>query len=279
MKYIASKDMSLIEALEKLSPESSKTTLRSWLKEGRVTINGEAAKLSSTPILEGQEISLKARPVIIDEGIRILYEDKHLVVIDKPEGLLSVATNFEKGKTAHGILKDYYRPRKRVFVVHRLDQETSGIMLFALSEESRDKLKKIFEEHAIEREYYAIVEGTVKQPKGKWESFLFEDERYHVHSTNDPVKGQKAISHYVLKAYSSRYSALAITLETGRKNQIRVHCQEAGHPVVGDKKYGAKSNPIKRLCLHARLLAFAHPILKKPMRFESSLPENFERLV
>lgn len=278
MKYIASADLSLLEALAKLSPESSKTTLRSWLKEGRITVNGQIVKVASTPILIGQEIALSPKSRYIEGGIRIQYEDQHIVVIDKPSGLLSVATDYEKGKTAHGMLKDYYRP-KRVFVVHRLDQDTSGVMLFALTEEARDQLKAIFEEHAIERVYFAIVEGQVKQHSGSWESYLYEDDHYVVHSTTDPDEGQIAITHFTVISSSKRCTALKLQLQTGRKNQIRVHCQDAGFPIIGDKKYGAASNPIKRLCLHAHVLAFEHPVTNKPLRFESPIPDEFEKLL
>lgn len=276
MKYTVTAPMTLIEALAELSPESSKTTLRSWLKEGRVTVDGELAKLAAVLVREGQEVALGTRPRFIKGGIRILFEDRHLVVIEKPAGLLSVATNFETTDTAHAILKNHYHP-KRVFVVHRLDQDTSGVMLFALTEEARDALKTTFEEHNIERAYTALVEGYVKPPTGTWQSYVYEDEAYVVHSTSDTEKGRLAITHYKVLSANKRYSTLILNLETGRKNQIRVHCQDAGCPIVGDKKYGAKTNPLKRLCLHAHLLAFTHPITKQQMRFDSAAPDTFHR--
>lgn len=278
MKYVTLAPQTLLEALAKLSPESSKTTLRSWLKDGRVAVDGHIAKIATTLIKEGQEITLGSRSRFIKGGVQLHYEDSHLVVVEKPSGLLSVATAFEKGETVHAILKEHYHPRK-VFVVHRLDQDTSGIMLFALSEQSRDQLKVIFEEHNIERAYSAIVEGHVEPQQGTWQSYVYEDDHYVVHSTTDTEKGRLAITHYVVAVTSKRYTALLLKLETGRKNQIRVHCQDAGFPIVGDKKYGASSSPIKRLCLHAHLLAFLHPITQQKMRFESEVPEAFYRLV
>lgn len=275
MKYRAESDLTLFEALGHLSPESSKTTLRSWLKEGRVTVDGEIAKTANLIVTKGQEVALGARPRFAKGGLRIIYEDRHLVVIDKPAGLLSVATQFEKGETAHGMLKSHYKP-KRVFVVHRLDQDTSGVMLFALSEEARDALKALFEQHDIERSYTAIVEGPVNPPTGTWQSYLYEDETYTVHSTPHENEGQLAITHYEVIGVHKRNTTLKLTLETGRKNQIRVHCQDAGHPIIGDRKYGAKTNPIRRLGLHAHLLAFRHPITKQQMRFESPVPESFK---
>jgi 23S rRNA pseudouridine1911/1915/1917 synthase len=278
MKYTAQSDITLFDALIHLSPESSKTNLRSWLKEGRVTVDGEPVKISASLVRKGQVVALGEKARFTSRGnVRILYEDRHIAVIDKPGGLLSVSTNFETGDTAHAILKDHYKP-KRVFVVHRLDQDTSGVMMFALSEEARDKLKETFEKHDIERAYTAIVEGAVNPPKGTWESYLYEDAAYVVHSIEDKEVGKLAITHYEVQYVFKRYTTLVLKLETGRKNQIRVHCKDAGHPIVGDKKYGAKSNPIKRLCLHAHLLAFKHPITNKELRFESKLPEEFDKL-
>lgn len=278
MKYTATANLPLLEALEKLAPGTSKTTLRSWLKDGRVTVQGEVIKIGTTTVLESQEVKLEARPHIIKGGIRIYYEDHHIVVIEKPSGLLSVATAYEKGDTAHGILKEYYRPRK-IFVVHRLDQDTSGVMLFAFTEQASENLKSEFEKHNIERAYTAIVEGKMKVSSGTWKSYLEEDSNYVVHNTNDSKRGQLAITHFEVKTSLPKRSLLVLRLETGKKNQIRVQCQDAGHSVVGDKKYGATSNPIKRLCLHAHLLGFKHPITKKEMRFESPLPETFAKLI
>jgi 23S rRNA pseudouridine1911/1915/1917 synthase len=278
MKYIVPQDLTLLEALTALSPQSSKTTLRSWLKEGRITVDGQVMKLGHLPVLQGQTIRIGPRRKMIEGGVEILYEDTDLVVIDKPSGLLSVATFFEKGETAHAILKNYFRPRK-IFVVHRIDQDTSGVMLFALNEKSYENLKKTFEAHDIERSYTAIVEGRMEAAKGTWQSLLYEDDNYVVKKTEDADRGQEAITHYRTELATKAYSWLTLTLETGRKNQIRVHCQEAGHSIVGDKKYGAKSNPLKRLALHAHLLAFKHPVTGQPLRFESPPPREFLRLV
>lgn len=279
MHIIASNESSLLDQLMLLSPGSSKTTLRSWIKEGRVTIDGEVANQGNTIVSKGQKIALGTKaPPRIGGGIRLIYEDRHLVAIDKPNGLLSVSTDFEKSDTAHGLLKAYYHPRK-VYVVHRLDQDTSGVMLFALSEEGYQGLKALFETHDIERNYCAIVEGSVKPADGTWQSYLFEDSQYVVHSTDDSSQGTLAITHYQTVNKSQRYTRLKLTLETGRKNQIRVHCQDHGYPVVGDAKYGATSDPIKRLCLHAYLIAFKHPVTKKMMHFISPVPSNFDRLV
>jgi 23S rRNA pseudouridine1911/1915/1917 synthase len=278
MKYRAHANLPLLEILAQISHQSSKNTLRSWIKEGRVQVDGITIKNPSLDILKDQLVTVGQRKKIIRPGIPLLYEDNDLVVIDKPSGLLSVSTAFEKGETLHALLKAHYRPRK-VFIVHRLDQDTSGVMVFALNQETCDRLKDLFEVHAIERAYTAIVEGQLSMPAGTWQSYQYEDNQYLVHETQDETRGRLAVTHFKTRATSKRYSWLELQLETGRKNQIRVHCQSAGHPIVGDKKYGAQSNPLKRLCLHAHLLAFQHPFTKKLLRFESPVPEEFYRLV
>lgn len=277
MKYIAAKDLILLEALTLLSPESSKTTLRSWLSSGRILVDGTVEKKGTFLVKEGQVISMGAKPIKPEEGLKILFEDAHLVIIDKPIGMLSVSAAFEKSNTVHAILKRKYHPR-RVYVIHRLDQDTSGVMMFALNEKAYTAMKKIFEKHEIERAYTAIVEGVVEKEEGTWKSYLYEDPNYVVRETNDTIKGELAVTHFKVEKRSKKYTWLTTRLETGKKNQIRVHTQSAGHPIAGDKKYGAITSPIKRLCLHAHLLAFVHPITKKQMRFESPIPAEFTAL-
>lgn len=278
MKYIAKTETSLLDALTHLSPQSSKTTLKSWIKEGRVQIDQQTASSPNTIVAAGQSVSLGNRKKFLPGDILILHEDADLVVIDKPSGLLSVAAAFDKTETAHAILKKHYRNRK-VYVVHRLDQDTSGVMIFAFSEPAFEKLKEDFEAHNIERSYTGIVEGCTSLTSGTWKCFLYEDSNYVVYPTDDPTQGKEAITHYVVKNKTKHYSEIEFTLETGRKNQIRVHCQLAGHPIVGDKKYGATTRPIKRLCLHAHLLAFTHPITHKKMRFTSPVPDDFRKVI
>jgi tRNA pseudouridine32 synthase/23S rRNA pseudouridine746 synthase/23S rRNA pseudouridine1911/1915/1917 synthase len=153
-------------------------------------------------------------------------------------------------------------------------------MLFARTEAARDQLKDMFEKHDLERTYIGIVEGVLDAEKeGTWSAYVYEDGNYVVHATTDPSRGALAVTHYTIERSDMRSTWLRMELETGRKNQIRVHCQLAGHPIVGDRKYGAKTNPIKRLCLHAHSLAFKHPITQKPMRFISPIPQAFYRVM
>lgn len=278
MKYFVTEETPLLNALSYFFPDSSKSNLRSWLKSGRVYVDGKLEKCGNVFVERGQTISLTPRTRLVENHFPILYEDHHIVAIEKPEGLLSVSTAFEKNETAFAHLKTKYHP-KTVYVVHRLDQDTSGVMLFALSTRAQTELKKTFEKHDLERKYVAIVEGHVEPRKGTWKSYLHEDAQYVVRTTSDTKKGELAISHFSVQGTSKLYSWLEVTLETGKKNQIRVHCQEAGHPVVGDKKYGAGPSPIKRLCLHAHSLSLPHPVTGKMMRFISPIPNSFYRLL
>jgi tRNA pseudouridine32 synthase/23S rRNA pseudouridine746 synthase/23S rRNA pseudouridine1911/1915/1917 synthase len=278
MKWAVTKPMSLLEALAELAPQSSKTAQRSWLKEGRVVVDGETVKLGTTVVYPGQTVTLQSKARFVEGDVNILYEDRWMVVIDKPEGLLSVSTAFEKSDTAFAILKRHYKPGE-VHVVHRIDQDTSGVMVFARTEEAKERFKQMFEKHALERAYTAIIEGSLDQSSGTWQSYLYEDESYTVHETEDPAQGRLAITHYAQLGRNRKYAWLQLRLETGRKNQIRVHCQQAGHSIVGDKKYGAKTNPLKRLGLHAHLLGFQHPMTNKQMRFESPLPLSFQKIM
>jgi 23S rRNA pseudouridine1911/1915/1917 synthase len=276
MQIKAPKTASLLELLPLLDPQCSKNTLRSWIEKGRISVDGKIVKKGSIQVTEGQLVALGKRTEFIQAGVEILYEDKHLVVVNKPEGLLTVATDFELRQTLHHFLK---RRRQRVFPVHRLDRETSGVLVFAYTEEAREHLKKLFQSHDIERVYVAIVDGKIAEQKGTWESHLKEGDDYVVREAEFPEDGRLAITHYQVMRQNERFSAIQLTLQTGRKNQIRVHCKAAKHPIVGDVKYGSLTNPIKRVCLHAHKLGFTHPETGKKMSFISPVPETFSRIV
>jgi tRNA pseudouridine32 synthase/23S rRNA pseudouridine746 synthase/23S rRNA pseudouridine1911/1915/1917 synthase len=277
MKHKADKNGSLLEILHEMAPESSKNTLRSWLQSGRVSVAGKLADRANMPIFQGQEVLVGSKVTFLKGALKILHDDDQLVVLEKPEGLLSVATDKETRATVHAMLKRQFHNR-RVYPVHRLDRETSGVMLFVYNERARDDLRSQFEQHTIDKTYFAIVEKEMPTGKGMWESYLEEDDFYYVKSTNDSVKGKRAVTHYdVLKAYRNR-SLLRLKPQTGRKNQLRVHCSEAGHPIIGDKKYGSHTNPLKRVCLHAQKLSFTHPATGRRMTFAAPLPELFSKI-
>ena len=278
MKYIAQQEATLLEVLHTMAPDSSKNTLRSWLQSGRVTVNNKRAERANIVVLPGQEVVVGSKVTFIRGSLRILHDDDHLVVLEKPEGLLSVATDLEKRATVHAMLKKQFHNRK-VYPVHRLDRETSGVMIFAYTEMARNALKAQFEEQLIDKTYFAIIEGQMPLGKGIWESYLEEDDFYYVKSTNDSAQGKLATTHYdVLKSQKHR-SLLRLKPKSGRKNQLRVQCSEAGYPIVGDKKYKAVTNPLKRMCLHAQKITFTHPATKRSMTFTSPLPEIFLKIL
>ncbi|MEC7840264.1 MAG: RluA family pseudouridine synthase [Chlamydiota bacterium] len=277
MKYIVTEELPLLEILQKMYPDSSTTSLRSWVKEDRVTVDGGSIKNVKTLIKINQEVAVNPKKKFLPYGVQVIYDDSSVIVIQKPAGLLSVSTDLEKEFTAHSSLKQYYHPRT-IHVVHRLDQDTSGLMIFALNEKAYNHFKKQFETHEISRRYCAIAEGHLSESAGTWSSYLYEDSNYIVHSTKDKTLGKLATTHYRVLGTSKQNSWLDIKLETGRKNQIRVHTREAGHPLVGDKKYGATMHT-KRLYLHAYALTFEHPDTKKIMTFKAPIPDSFYKLV
>jgi tRNA pseudouridine32 synthase/23S rRNA pseudouridine746 synthase/23S rRNA pseudouridine1911/1915/1917 synthase len=267
MRHIIEEQTTLLEALGKVAPDSSRNTLRTWVKDGRVVVDGIVQTQVNAPLTKGQQLVVEGRKPKKEGSLPILYEDSHFVVIDKPSGLLSVATNFDSQNTAHALLKRRYAPKK-VYVVHRLDQDTSGVMMFALSELAYETLKAALAKHDVKRIYYGVVEGEL-QGKGTWDSYLYEDANYYVHATDDPTKGERAITHYEAVEYRNGKTKVRFQLETGKKNQIRVHCQMAGHPIVGDTKYGSPIQHARRLHLHAAELSFIHPATNKEMHFSS----------
>lgn len=277
MEFLSPASVSVLEALCLLFPETSKSNLRNWIKAGRISVDGAVVKRGDCSLMKGAKISVGRRQTIVAAKFPILYSDEHIVIIDKPAGLLSVSTAFETKETVFAYLKLKY-PHKQVYVVHRLDQDTSGTMVFALSERSFKHLKKKFAAHDILRCYTAIVEGELLG-KGTWDSYLYEDANYVVRLARDSSQGEHAITHYTSKKSKRNYTWLELSLETGKKNQIRVQSLHAGHPIVGDKKYGASESPIKRLCLHAHLLQFEHPISGKRVTFTSPIPPDFYRII
>lgn len=255
--------MFLLERLEKEFPDSTKSTLRKWVKNGRVAVNGTTTTLPHQEIKENAEITLKNKTKVLPLGIKILYEDRDLIVIDKPEGVLSVATAFERELTAHSVIK---RERRNVFPVHRLDRETSGVMVFALTAAARDGLKKQFRDHSIHREYLAVVLGELKGT-GTWKHTLLEDEAYFV---RPHPQGELAITHYKALTVRPKTTLVRFTLETGKKNQIRAQALAEGFPILGDQKYGKSEKG--RLHLHAHKLEFIHPTTGKRLHFKSDAP-------
>jgi 23S rRNA pseudouridine1911/1915/1917 synthase len=267
----------LMDHLRMLFPDSSNSSIKKWIVFGRVLVNGSPETRGDCILNVGDTVSVGAKKKIIDDDLEILYEDQYLVVINKPAGLLSVAEDIEKEKSAHRILK-LRTPEKRVFPVHRLDKDTSGVMLFAYGETSRRHFKELFFHHEVQREYLAILEGIGFPEKGTWKSYLQENAKGMVFQISNPKEGKLATTHFTKIKEGAQFTLVSFRLETGRKNQIRVQAASNGFAVAGDKKYGAKM-PVKRLMLHAKLLGFTHPVSKKKHLFEIEPNREFDTLL
>jgi len=216
------------------------------------------------------------------KGLPIIYEDREIIVVEKPCGLLTMGTERDKSRTAHSILNDYVRKgdprsRNRIYIVHRLDRDTSGILLFARSEAAKIFLQGNWE--SSDKRYMTVVHGTLAQKAGTISSYLAENSAFNVYSTADQTAGKLSHTEYTVLKEFRGLSLLEIHLLTGRKHQIRVHLSEQGHPVVGDKKYGGAGDPYTTLALHARSISFTHPANGKRISFETGIPDFFTRLV
>ena len=275
--------MPLLDALAQLYPDSSRTTLRQMLQNSRVRVNGDTEKDAKRVVDPDEvlEVIAKSDQRVLPPGIAILHEDRDVIVILKSQGLLTVATEREREATAQAYLNAYLGSggEDRVHVVHRLDRETSGVLVFAKNFFARERLKEQFMIHSVERIYVAIIEGAINPAEGTIESNLFEQKDLKMVSVDAHADAKHAITHYRTISSKGSHSMLEVTLETGRKNQIRAHLSEAGHPVAGDKMYGAKTNPIGRLGLHAKLLGFDHPTTGKHLVFTAALPKSFRDVV
>jgi 23S rRNA pseudouridine1911/1915/1917 synthase len=252
------------------------------LSQGRISVNGVPCPFANHPVARGDvlEIGPRRTPQKLPHGLDILYEDSDILVIRKPEGLLTVATIDERERTAFAYLRNYLRernPKQKLFIVHRLDKFASGILVFARSEKVQSTLQDVFRRHDIQRKYWAIVEGTVEKDRGTLRSYLAQDRSLRMHSTNDSRQGKVAVTHYRVLRRLRDTTALEVTLETGRKNQIRAHLSEIGHPIVGDRAYGSTKNPLGRLGLHAFYLGFNHPVKGTPQAFQTEPPPEFVR--
>lgn len=215
-------------------------------------------------------------------GLSILFEDHAILVVDKVNGLLTVSTDKEREKTAHFLLNDYvrkgnHRSKNRVFIVHRLDRETSGVLIFAKSEKVKSYLQEQWKD--FNKMYLAVVHGRLDEKDGEITSYLAQNKMHRMYAIADPAKGKLAKTGYKTISASKSFSLLEINLYTGRKHQIRVHLADKGHPVVGDKMYGKSEKGVKRLMLHAHSLTIDHPITKERLTFETKVPTYFNTFV
>lgn len=252
-------------------------------KARRAGVNSLVTRNSPTrqlvrPMPEPKKIPKKYQP----KGFTILYEDRDVIVGNKAPGFLTVRALWNKDQNIHAVLNQYIRKgnarsRKCVYVVHRLDQDASGVLVFAKTEQAQSFLKHDWK--STDKTYYAVVHGRLAQKAGTISSYLVEDQDYVMHATPDSTKGKLAQTEYTVIKETDRFSLLKINLLTGRKNQIRVHFADQGHPLVGDAKYGKSDSPHKRLALHSQAISFTHPFNGKRMTFETDVPEYFHALV
>jgi len=266
-------------------PEVPRTRVKKWLRLQCVSVNGKMVTKHAHALSPRDEVRVepgKKTPLAMKSSPKILYEDEDLLVVEKPAGLLTVATEKVKTKTAYFELNEWLRsvnPKRpeRVFIVHRLDRETSGLLVFAKNEAAKHKLQKGWDK--VEKYYSAVVEGTPRMKEETLKSRLSQNKTLKVYSTDEDETAKLAITHYRVLKTNGKFSLLDIFPRTGRKNQIRVQLADIGNPITGDEKYGAKEDPAGRLALHARELSFKHPATDQLMRFHSDVPKEISRIL
>lgn len=282
MKLVLPAESTLLAAVRRLVPGASNRTLRHLLQHGRVHVNGAVSRIAARRVIPGDVVEVVAQgdtgPAV--SGLHIVFEDKDLLLVEKPAGLLTVATAHEQEKTAYAYLRQYLKacnPKQKLFIVHRLDKFASGVLVFAKSESVQFRLQTLFSGHNIRRKYWAVVEGRVAQSHGTIRSCLAENQARRMHSVPEDAEGKLAVTHYRVLRRFPQLTALEVTLETGRKNQIRVHLSEMGHPILGDRAYGSTMNSMGRLGLHAFLLGFIHPVSGEKIEHKTAIPPEFAR--
>lgn len=260
----------------------SRNRVKALLTNRVVLVDNKITTHPLTELVPGQLVQLdrsKHKMAFRSKDIDIVYEDPYLLVVDKRPGLLSMSNNTRQ-ETVQTVLNRYLEKgggRNTSHLVHRLDRDTSGLMVYAKDVQTQQTLIRGWQELVTDRRYIALVSGELEKPDGVVRSWLTEDKRFIIHSSKVDNGGQYAVTHYHLLEKGNGYSLVELELETGRKNQIRVHMADLGHPVVGDHKYGSDDDSIRRLGLHAYMLCFRHPVTGKYLRFETPVPECFER--
>ena len=284
IEFVVTEPSGLLDLLLLKLSNKSRNHVKALLTHRQVSVDGIVITQYDTVIREGQRVKISrtaGQATKQKSTLNILYEDNDLIVINKPAGLLSIASDKENEHTAYRQLTDYVKtkdPENRIFAVHRLDRDTSGVLMVAKNERMKLALQDNWSDLITERGYVAVVEGKLQEKNGRIQSWLKETKTLMMYSSSTAGDGLEAITNYQVINENSEYSLLDIRLETGRKNQIRVHMKDIGHNIVGDKKYGARTNPLGRLGLHAYKLAFKHPFTDKIMCFETKTPRSFTAL-
>ena len=264
----------------------SKTALKRVLSRGQVFVNNQVKTQYDYALRPGDVVAVdfaKEATGLKSSRVSVLFEDDYLVVVNKSEGVLSVATDKQEDYTAFRVVLNHLKKQSRsnrLYVVHRLDRETSGVLIFAKQKEAQMLMQRNWQRDVKSKVYYAIVEGVVEKDSGEIRTWLNEDPKSKkVYSSDFDNGGMESVTRYEVVRRLNGYTFLKVLLLTGRKNQIRVHMQSIGHPIIGDKKYGGSTSPIGRIGLHASSITFRHPITTKLMTFEAELPEKMARFV
>ena len=273
----------LMEFVASALPEIKRTRIKQMLAHNQVAVNGTPQRQFDLELQPGDSVKVnfvREFKVFSHRRMKIVYEDDD-IIINKGYGLLSMGNDKVKEGTAYSILKDYVKwsnPANKIFIVHRLDRDTSGLMMFAKTPEAKEAMQHNWNNMVLNRKYLAVVEGAPEEAQGTIRSYLVENSKFEVYSTDNPEEGQLAVTRYKTLSAGKRFALLEVELDTGRKNQIRVHMKDLGHPISGDRKYGASPSPIHRLCLHAQTLRFIHPVTRREMNFTTPVPSSFATL-
>ena len=263
--------------------DKSRNTVKGLLSRRQVLVDGEVVTRFDAPLAPGQRVELlpKDSAGAAELPFPILYEDTGLIAVDKPAGLLSMGNERERRRTAYRAVSDYVKarePGRRIFIVHRLDRDTSGVLVFAKDEKLKRALQDNWENVVKKRGYLAAVEGTLPQREGMVRSYLHETATHLVYSGPRGRQAKEAVTRYRMVAENRGYTLAAVEIDTGRKNQIRVHMQDLGCPLAGDRQYGAQTDPMGRLALHADVLVLTDPRTRRALTLRAPLPITFRRL-
>ena len=269
----------LIDHVKSLSKNKMKATL-----QGRgIKVNGKVVTQFDFPLKPGMKIAVsktKRNDIFKSRYVKIVYEDRYLVVVEKKEGILSMAAG-HKSLNVKSVLDDYFKKSKQrctAHVVHRLDRDTSGLMIYAKDMQTEQTLEHEWHDLVYDRRYVAVVSGEMEEDGGTIANWLKDNKAYVAYSSPVDNGGKYAVTHFHTLQRTTDHSLVEFSLETGRKNQIRVHTADMGHPVCGDIKYGNGDDPLHRLCLHAYVLCFFHPVTHERIEFQTQIPTSFRSL-
>lgn len=288
---IADRDSALLRYMYENMQGQSRSAVKAYLTRGQVTVNGQSTTAFDYPVHKGDRIMIHDKGIMVkkrggekDTRVKIVFEDDWLIVVDKRSGVLSMSTGRPGETTAYSLLSDYvkrvYGKDSKIFIVHRIDRETSGLIIFSKDEKTKHALQENWNSSVLERKYCAILEGRPPENQGTVHSWLSENPK-SLKVTSSPTDdgGKESVTHYRVLSHGKHYSLVEFELETGRKHQIRVHSALLGCPVTGDRRYGAADNPAGRIALHARSIVFRHPVTGKVVSFDTGLPNIFKAVM